>query len=147
VALSKQERDRLILLRQVKERRMTQKAAAGQLGLSARWVKKLVKRMREQGIKVWRIGCGAAVQSRARREAATAGAGAGPGALRRLRADAGQRSVGAGARPGGEPGDAAAVDDRGEAVTAAAGEAKAGARVAAAAQTLRGVGAMGHLRA
>ena len=49
MALSKQERDRLILLRQVKERRMTQKAAAGQLGLSARWVRKLVKRMREQG--------------------------------------------------------------------------------------------------
>jgi Homeodomain-like domain len=49
VALNKQERDRLIVLRQVKERRMTQKVAAGQLGLSTRWVKKLVKRMRQQG--------------------------------------------------------------------------------------------------
>ena len=49
MALSKPERDRLVVLRQVKEGRVTQKAAAGQLGLSGRWVKKLVKRLREQG--------------------------------------------------------------------------------------------------
>ena len=49
VALSKQERDRLVVLRQVKEGKLQQTAAARQLGLSPRWVRKLVKRMRRQG--------------------------------------------------------------------------------------------------
>ena len=49
VALSKRERDRLVVLRQVKEGQLKQTAAARQLGLSQRWVKKLVKRVREEG--------------------------------------------------------------------------------------------------
>ncbi|HXV31275.1 MAG TPA: helix-turn-helix domain-containing protein [Sinorhizobium sp.] len=49
MALSKRERDRLVVLRQVKERRMKQKTAAEQLGLSVRWVKKLLGRMRREG--------------------------------------------------------------------------------------------------
>ena len=49
VALSKRERDRLVVLRQVKEGKLKQKAAAQQLGLSERWVKKLVKRVRQEG--------------------------------------------------------------------------------------------------
>ena len=49
VALSKRERDRLVVFRQVKEGKLKQKAAAQQLGLSQRWVKKLIKRVREEG--------------------------------------------------------------------------------------------------
>ena len=49
MALSKRERDRL---RQVKEGKLKQKAAAQQLGLSQRWVKKLIKRVRERGTPV-----------------------------------------------------------------------------------------------
>ena len=49
MALSKRERDRLVVLRQVKQGQLKQKAAAEQLGLSPRWVKKLVKRMRQEG--------------------------------------------------------------------------------------------------
>ena len=49
VGLSKVERDRLIVLRQVKEGKLTQATAAQQLKLSARWVRKLVKRLRKEG--------------------------------------------------------------------------------------------------
>ena len=49
MAWSKRERDRLVVLRQVKEGKLKQKAAARQLGLSPRWVKKLVKRIRPEG--------------------------------------------------------------------------------------------------
>ena len=49
MALSKRERDRLVVFRQVKEGKLKQKAAAQQLGLSQRWVKKLIKRVREEG--------------------------------------------------------------------------------------------------
>ena len=49
MAWSKRERDRLVVLRQVKEGKLKQTAAARQLGLSPRWVKKLVKRIRQEG--------------------------------------------------------------------------------------------------
>lgn len=49
VGLSKTERDRLVVLRQVKEGKLTQRSAAQQLKLSARWVRKLVKRLRAEG--------------------------------------------------------------------------------------------------
>jgi biotin operon repressor/transposase-like protein len=49
VGLSGRERDRLVLLRQVKEGKLTQRKAAEQLGLSSRWVKKLMKRLRSEG--------------------------------------------------------------------------------------------------
>lgn len=49
MALSKRERDRLVILRQVKEGKLTQRAAAQQLKLSVRWVKKLVRRLRQDG--------------------------------------------------------------------------------------------------
>ena len=49
VGLSKRERDRLVVLRQVKEGKLRQAAAAEQLGLSKRWVKKLMGRLRQEG--------------------------------------------------------------------------------------------------
>lgn len=51
MGLSKRERDRLVVLRQVKQGKLTQAAAAEQLGLSARWIKKLMKRLRDEGDK------------------------------------------------------------------------------------------------
>lgn len=49
VGLSGKERDRLVVLRQVKEGKLRQSKAAEQLGLSPRWVKKLMKRLRQEG--------------------------------------------------------------------------------------------------
>jgi hypothetical protein len=74
VGLSGRERDRLVVLRQVKNGKLTQRKAAEQLGLSARWVKKLMKRVRTEGDRglVHRLrgrpsnrGHGAAVRRRA----------------------------------------------------------------------------------
>ena len=49
VGLSGRERDRLVVLRQVKNGKLTQRKAAEQLGLSSRWIKKLMKRLRSEG--------------------------------------------------------------------------------------------------
>ena len=49
LGLNGRERDRLVVLRQVKQGKLTQRKAAEQLGLSARWVKKLMKRLRTEG--------------------------------------------------------------------------------------------------
>ena len=49
VGLSGRERDRLVKLRQVKEGKLTQRKAAEQLGLSSRWVRKLMKRLKSEG--------------------------------------------------------------------------------------------------
>ena len=49
MGLSKSERDRLVVLRQVKAGKLTQASAAEQLGLSKRWVKKLMGRLRSEG--------------------------------------------------------------------------------------------------
>ena len=51
MGLSKGERDRLVVLRQVKQGKLTQACAAEQLGLSLRWVKKLAGRLRNEGDK------------------------------------------------------------------------------------------------
>ena len=49
VGLNGKERDRLVVLRQVKEGKLTQRQAAEQLGLSRGWVKKLMRRLRSVG--------------------------------------------------------------------------------------------------
>ena len=41
LVLNEKARDRLVVLRQVKQRKLTQRAAAQQLQMSVRWVKKL----------------------------------------------------------------------------------------------------------
>ena len=51
MGLSKSERDRLVVLRQVRQGKLTQAGAAEQLGLSARWVRKLMGRLRSEGDK------------------------------------------------------------------------------------------------
>ena len=47
--LNGKERDRLKVLHEVTKGHITQRQAAEQLKLSMRWVKKLVKRLRERG--------------------------------------------------------------------------------------------------
>ena len=47
--MTTQDRDRLKVLHEVKKKHITQKEAAEQLGLSRRWVKKLMKRLRKEG--------------------------------------------------------------------------------------------------
>jgi len=47
--MSAKERDRLKVLHEVRKRHITQKQAAGELGLSVRWVRKLLVRMRTGG--------------------------------------------------------------------------------------------------
>jgi transposase len=47
--MSAKERDRLKVLHEVKKRHITQKQAAAELGLSVRWVRKLLVRWRARG--------------------------------------------------------------------------------------------------
>jgi len=73
------------------------------------------------------------------------GAEAGGSPLPRLWAHAGLRVLGQEPRGGGEQGDAAAVADGGRAVARPAPEGGGGAPMAAAAELVRGAGAVGHL--
>ena len=54
--MSAKERDRLKVLHEVKQRHITQKQAAGELGLSVRWVRTLLLRLRERGDSALRHG-------------------------------------------------------------------------------------------
>ncbi|MCU1246987.1 MAG: putative transposase protein Y4bF [Edaphobacter sp.] len=57
--MSTKERDRLKVLHEVKKRHITQKQAGVELGLSVRWVRKLLVRLRARGDAALRHGlCG-----------------------------------------------------------------------------------------
>jgi DNA-binding Lrp family transcriptional regulator len=47
--MSQKERDRLKVLHEAKKRQITQREAAEQMGVSQRWIRKLLARMRRQG--------------------------------------------------------------------------------------------------
>ena len=49
ILMSQKERDRLQVLQEAKQRQITQKQAAAQIGVSERWVGKLLGRLRQQG--------------------------------------------------------------------------------------------------
>jgi transposase len=49
IAMSQQERDRLDWLKRARDGRMTQREAAERMGVSERWVRKLLRRMKKQG--------------------------------------------------------------------------------------------------
>src|ERR1035441_1597014 len=49
VAMSTKDRDRLKVLHEVKQGHLTQRAAAGQLGVTDRWVRKLLERVEKGG--------------------------------------------------------------------------------------------------
>ena len=124
LAMSVKERDRLKVLHEVKQGHLTQRAAAEQLGVTDRWVRKLLVRVEEgrrRGDRASAAGPG--VESALAGESAGQGTEVGEGEVPRLWPHAGVRILGQGRRGGGEQGDAAAVADRGG---VAAGEAAAG---------------------
>src|ERR1700682_894318 len=49
IAMSQEERDRLDWLKRAKDGSMSQREAAQKMGVSDRWVRKLLKRMKKQG--------------------------------------------------------------------------------------------------
>src|ERR1035437_1147582 len=49
IGMSQKERDRLKVLHEAKKRQITQKEAGEQIGVSERWVRKLMGRMRREG--------------------------------------------------------------------------------------------------
>ena len=54
--LSTKDRDRLKILHEVKRKHLTQRAAAQQLGISDRWVRKLLVRIKKEGVRVKYLG-------------------------------------------------------------------------------------------
>ncbi|MBI4463780.1 MAG: helix-turn-helix domain-containing protein [Acidobacteria bacterium] len=146
--MSQKERDRLKVLHEANQRHLTQKQAAGQMGVSERWVRKLLARMRKEGdravIHRLRGRCSNRKISEPVGEKAV-------GLVRKEYGDfgphAGQRVSGGAARDSGEPGDAAGRDDPRAVVEAPAGADQAGAHLAAAALATGRAGAVGHQRA
>src|SRR5580692_5111855 len=49
IAMSQEERDKLEWLKRASDRVISQREAAGKIGVSDRWVRKLLKRMKKQG--------------------------------------------------------------------------------------------------
>ena len=49
IAMSQEERDWLEWLKRAKDRKITQREAAEKMGVSERWVRKLLQRMKKQG--------------------------------------------------------------------------------------------------
>jgi transposase len=52
IAMSQQERDWLDWLKRARDRKMTQREAAERMGVSERWVRKLLRRMKREGDRV-----------------------------------------------------------------------------------------------
>jgi len=66
--MSTKERDRLKVLQEVRKRHITQRQAAAELGISVRWVRTLLKRLRVHGTVGYGIGCEANVRTTRRRK-------------------------------------------------------------------------------
>jgi DNA-binding Lrp family transcriptional regulator len=49
IAMSQEERDRLEWLKRARDGKMTQREAAERIGVTERWVRKLLRRMKKQG--------------------------------------------------------------------------------------------------
>src|SRR6266849_5812461 len=52
IAMSQEERDKLEWLKRARDKRISQRKAASKIGVSDRWVRKLLKRMKKQGDRV-----------------------------------------------------------------------------------------------
>ena len=137
--MSGKERDRLKVLHEVKEGHLTQRGAAGQLGIRDRWVRKLLVRVKKEGDGgvVHRLR-GKESNRRLPESLRGPGAEAGEGEVPGLWPHAGLRVLGQERRGGGEQGDAAAVDDGGGVAAGEAAPGGGGARVAAARRSCRG---------
>ena len=121
IAMSQEERDWLEWLKRAQDGVITQRQAAEKMGVSDRWVRKLLVRMKTDGDGGCRARtAGPVVEPADRRADAGAGGGAAEAAgVARLRADVRQRAVGQAARHRGQQGDGARMDDGGGAVEGA----------------------------
>src|SRR5947207_4503779 len=94
LVLSTKDRDRLKVLHEVKRKHLTQRAAAQQLGVSDRWVRELLRRVKKEGGRRpgrGASGAGAGVEPAPAGKRAHQNAEAGAGKVPRLRAHAGLR--------------------------------------------------------
>jgi hypothetical protein len=76
IEMSQEERDKLEWLKRAKDGVIRQREAAGKMGVSDRWVRKLLKRMKREGDHVVVHGLGGAgLEPQDRRESASPGDG------------------------------------------------------------------------
>ena len=97
IAMSQEERDKLEWLKRAKDGVITQREAANKMGVSDRWVRKLLKRMKKRGDAsggAWVAGPGIQPQDRDARRRDRAIELLQAARLARLRADVCQRAVG-----------------------------------------------------
>src|ERR1035437_6453475 len=149
IEMSQEERDKLEWLKRAKDGVISQREAARRMGVTDRWVRKLLTRMKRQGDRVVVHGLrGAGIQPENRDEGASAGdRTAETAGLARLWTDVRQRATGQAARHRAERRDAARMDDRGRIVEARRAPNRGGPLLAAAAQRVWRTGAVGHIRA
>ena len=96
IAMSQEERDKLEWLKRARDKGISQREAAWKIGVSDRWVRKLLKRMKKQGDRVVVHGLrGASPQPQDNGESASPGAGDSAAAgWARLRANLRERAEG-----------------------------------------------------
>ena len=146
--MSQEERDWLDWLKRARDGKMTQREAAERMGVTERWVRKLLRRMKKQGDArggAWAAGTG--LQPQAARENTEAGAGdPAEAGLARFRADLCRRTTGQTSSDSSREGNAARVDDRSRHVAAGFAQDPGRAWLATTAQRVRRIGAVGHFR-
>ncbi len=145
MVLSGKDRDRLKVLHEVRQGHITQRKASEQLGVSDRWLRKLLARLRQEGDRgiMHRLRgrtlnrrLAARIQVRAVKLVKARYSDFGPTLAAEYLEE--QR------RAAGEPGDAAEMADRGQGVEGSEAACGGGAHVAAAPFPLGRAGAMGH---
>src|ERR1035438_7943698 len=145
IAMSQKERDWLQWLVQAKQRKITQRTAAEWMGVSERWVRKLLSRMKKKGDRVVIHGLRGKVSQRRIEGAVRARA---VRLVRREYVDFGPNLGGwvSGCRASahGKPGEAAPVDDGGGDLDGEKNPLSRRAYLASAAELLRSVGAVGY---
>ena len=99
--MSARDRDRLKVLHEVGKGHLTQKQGGEQLGVTERWVRKLLARMRKEGDRGILHRLRAGVESEDRGEDAAEGGEVGGEQVRGFWTDAGERVPG---EAGGDPG-------------------------------------------
>jgi hypothetical protein len=144
IAMSQEERDKLERLKRASDKGIRERERRSKIGVSDRWVRKLLKRMKKQGDRVVVHGLRGSIYPQDNGESAGPGAGDSAAAgLARLRANLRERAVGEVAWHRAERQDSTAVDDRSRVVEQPREQAGANTLLAAAAQRLWRTGAVG----
>src|ERR1700687_4453520 len=147
--MSQEERDRLEWLKRAQDKVISQRKAAQNMGVSDRWVRQLLWRMKSEGdgVVVHRLR-GRASNRKIRAESPSP-SNPDPKAagLARLRADLRERAVGQAARPSGGQGNLTRMDDAGRPVAAELAQDSGGALLAPPTQRVWRTGAVGHVHA